>query len=121
MYRIVWLTSQNPLGESRSREEERLENVILWIIANHSTLVKRSGNYSVYLDRDDGSIPETLWNWQHDKNKCFGRLYVKGFRYMLHLIDGELRVYTDAAALATDGPITVTPDEFARLFTGDCN
>lgn len=115
MYRIVWCRTKNPLGETHSRDEERKENVILWIMVNHQTLTRLSAGYTVYLVGDDGGLGESIWNWESDKDKCFGKLFVRGFPRMIHMVAGELHVYTDALSMIHDPYITLEPGEFAEL------
>ena len=115
MYRIVWCTTRNPLGETRFRDEGSKENVILWIMINHEYLAKRSAGYSVYLVDADGGLDETIWNWQaDDAAMCFGKLFQRRFQYMIHLVSGEMRVYQDVMSMMDD-PLTLEPDEFAGL------
>lgn len=115
MYRIVWCTTQNVLGETRCRDEERMENVILWIIANHNSLSRLSAGYTVYIADQEGGIGEAIWNWQHDKDMCFGKLYKPGFSRMLHMLRGELHVYTDIQEFINAPEIDVELDKFASI------
>ena len=115
MYRIIWCRTKNPLGETCSRDEERKENVILWIIVNHQAMTRLSAGYTVYIAADNGGLGEAIWNWQEDKDQCFGKLYAPGFSRMVHMVAGELRVYTDALALVSEPYITLEPGEFAGL------
>ena len=115
MYRITWCTSKNPLGETRSRQEQRMENVILWIMVNHKALERLSAGYSVNLVDGEGGRDETIGNWQEDKGKCFGKLFVRGFPRLLHMVNGELRVYTDALSMIGDRDLALEPGEFAAL------
>lgn len=119
MYRIIWCLTKNPLGETHSRDEARMENVILWIMANHESLTRLSAGYSVYLVDEENGLNETIWNWQEDKALCFGKLFVKGFPRMLHLVDGELRVYRDVLAVLNETPYPLEADEFSSMVVGD--
>lgn len=116
MYRIVWCKTNNPLGETGFQDESSKARVILWIMLNHAFLAQRSAGYSVYLVDESDGLNETIWNWQaDDKDMCFGKLFRRGFPFMIHLVGGELRVYQDVISVATDDPVTLEPDEFASL------
>lgn len=119
MYRITWCTSKNPLGETRSIMEESKENVILWIMLNHDAMASRSAGYSVYLVDEKADLNETIWNWQPDKVKCFGKLFLRSFPYMVQLIDGSLSLCQDFLSFVRDEPVTMEPDKFAGLIASD--
>ncbi len=115
MYRIIWCTTQNALGETRSRDEERLENVILWVMVNHKSLVRLSAGYTVYAVDQEGNNKDPVWNWQHDPAMCFGKLYKPGFSRMLHMVRGELHVYTDVQEFINAPEIDMELDKFASI------
>lgn len=115
MYRIIWCTSQNALGETHCRDEERMENVILWIMANHKNLERLSAGYTVYAVDQEGNNQESIWNWQRDKDMCFGKLYKPGFQRMLHMVGGELHVYTDVMAIINEPEIEMELEQFGSI------
>ena len=115
MYRIIWCTTQNVLGETHFRDEERMENVILWIMVNHKSLARLSAGYSVYTVDQEGNNQETIWNWQHDKDMCFGKLYKPGFQRMLHMVGGELHVYTDVEKFINEPEIDIELEQFGSI------
>lgn len=115
MYRIIWCTTRNALGETRSRDEQRMENVILWIMVNHQTLSRLSAGYTVYAVDQDGSNQESIWNWQPDPAMCFGKLYKPGFQRMVRMVNSELHVYTDAQEFIRQPEIDLELDEFASI------
>lgn len=119
MYRIVWCTTHNALGETRFLDVASKENMMLWIMLNHEALAMKSAGYSVYLVKDEDELNETIWNWQpDDAAMCFGKLFKAGFPAMIHLVRGELHVYRDVLSYVSDEPcITLEPDEFAGLIS----
>ena len=92
-YRITWCTTKNALGETKEREESRLENVILWIISARKTMQRLSAGFSVYKCMDDegeNSLPQTVFNWQPEKEKCFGDLKVDRFPPHVFIRNGKI-------------------------------
>lgn len=116
MYRIIWCATKNALGETRCQDEADKERVILWIMLNHNAMAQRSAGYSVYLVDENAGLNETIWNWQaDDRGLCFGKLFQRKFPFMIHLVNGELRVFQDVVSMVDDDPLTLEPDEFASL------
>ena len=90
-YKIVWLKSHNLLGETGERIEQRIENVILWIVKNRESLQRISGGFSVYkFTGEEKELPETVFNWQTDKEKCFGHLKKQGFYPHVFIRNGRI-------------------------------
>ena len=92
-YQIAWCASKNALGETKYREEKRLENVILWLVSNRKSLSDLSAGCSVYSCTDDetkNSLPETIFNWQPEKEKCFGHLKIDRFPLHVFIRGGKI-------------------------------
>lgn len=92
-YRIAWCKSKNPLGETGERIEKRAENVILWIVSNRKTIQRLSAGFSVYKcmdDEEENSLPQTVFNWQPEKEKCFGDLKVDRFPPHVFIRNGKI-------------------------------
>ena len=90
-YRIMWCKSKNPLGETGEREEARIENVILWLIANRKRIQKLSAGCSVYQCSDEeNALPETIFNWEPNKEKCFGHIKKAGFPPHVFIRNGKI-------------------------------
>ena len=118
MYRIVWCTTLNPLGETKFRDLTLLDHVIVWIALNHPRLIHRSAGYSVYLLEEDApeALGETIWNWQQgDRGLCFGELAADGCPAALRMEDGVPAAYQDGEALALGNFITLEAEDFAGL------
>lgn len=75
MYRFMYCTTLNPLGDVRSYDYDDIHDVIACCINfRNKQSEKLSAGYSVYtVDENDG-LGETLLNWQHDGKNIFGHL-----------------------------------------------
>lgn len=95
-YKIVWCKSKNPLGETGEREEQRLENVILFFAAHRASIQKLSAGCSVYQYTGEANeLPETIFNWQPEKEKCFGHIKKSGFLPHVFIRNGKI-IYSRA-------------------------
>ena len=75
MYRFVYCTTMNPLGETRSFDCESIHDAIAFCINFRcKQSEKLSAGYSVYLVDENDGLVETLLNWQHNGKNIFGRL-----------------------------------------------
>ena len=75
MYRFVFCTTLNPLGETRCEEYDSLHDIICCLINFRNKQCELfSAGYSVYSVNSDGSNGKTLLNWQHNGKNTFGRL-----------------------------------------------
>lgn len=75
MYRFMFCTTKNPLGETAAFDYSSLHDVIACCISfRNKDCEKVTAGYSVYELDEDGNLRETLLNWQHDHKNTFGRL-----------------------------------------------